>query len=133
MMRLTLGAVIVSALLAAGCDDRDNEVRYREVEREHVCDVNCHHHYYDEHKVTYVTVDKHRHGPGCGHEWNGDRWVVIRRTVARPSGHHCTVDCRDHHYHEGRQVVQKGHVHGRGCGHRYDGHRWVSVRVVGRR
>ncbi len=46
---------------------------------------------------TYVHVDAgHVCGPGCGHYWSGDRYVVIR-----------------------------DHVHGPGCGHDSDEGRWT--------
>ena len=49
----------------------------------HVCTPDCHEHYYDGEKL--VILRGHRHGPGCGHVWNGKYWVPgQKRKVLRP-------------------------------------------------
>lgn len=128
-MRKMLYAFEIAAacLVLCGCDDRDDEVRVVQVSRTHVCDVDCHEHYVRDGRV--VVIEKHRHGPGCGHEWDGGHWVVYTST-RRPirATHVCTLTCR--HYYDGGRVVQLGttHRHTAGCGHVYDGQRWVIRR-----
>lgn len=124
---LALWSVIgASSLLLTGCGDRDDDVRYRRVERGHVCGVDCHEHYYDGRKT--VIVSGHRHGPGCGHHWDGRRWVVVRSQPKPPQGHQCTIDCHHHAYSSyGHEISLRNHRHGPGCGHVYNGHRWVAA------
>ncbi len=40
----------------------------------HVCTQGCHHHYWNGSRL--IDVRGHRHGPGCGHQWNGSYWIV---------------------------------------------------------
>lgn len=87
----------------------------------HHCAYGCRDHYYDGVKLIYVKG--HRHGPGCGHVWNGRYWVMADVV---PYAHH---DCSHHgchdHYHDGtRLVLIKGHRHGPGCGHVWGGRYW---------
>jgi len=129
-MKTLFSAAASAAMLLAlsGCDDRDREVRTVHVSRGHVCDVNCHEHY--EHEGRVVVVERHRHGPGCGHEWDGRRWVIVRTSTRRPvrTAHVCTLNCH-HHYYSGTKIVQlpASHRHTAGCGHAYDGNRWVRA------
>lgn len=49
------------------------------VEHVHSRDCGCVH---DGH--SYFVIDKgHRHGPGCGHQFNGRHWVVYKEQPAR--------------------------------------------------
>ncbi|MDX2199825.1 MAG: hypothetical protein SF069_12755 [Phycisphaerae bacterium] len=48
------------------------------VNRGHVCSVRCNHHYVGE---RIVQLPSHVHGRGCGHAYDGDRWV--ERDVVR--------------------------------------------------
>jgi hypothetical protein len=76
-----------------------------------------------------VVIKGHRHGPGCGHVWNGKHWVRANVSPAQKRIKHvCTSDCH-HHYHDGVKLVpvKKGHRHGPGCGHRWNGKHWVKV------
>ena len=57
-------------------------VRRTHVHR-HVCDHDCHHHYYD--GTNLVVLKGHRHGPGCGHFWDGSRWVISKVAAVRPA------------------------------------------------
>jgi hypothetical protein len=51
------------------------------VEPAHICTHACAHYY---HEGEYLVVRRgHRHGPMCGHAFDGRRWVVA---VATPSG-----------------------------------------------
>ena len=100
-------AALTALFLACGCDDRERKVVRVQPERQHYCSVDCHHHYWDSQRTTYVKVDRHRHGPGCGHRWDGHHWVAVRRVERAPRGHQCTVDCHDHHY-DGDRVVIRG-------------------------
>ncbi len=134
--RIAFMVILLSAIIVTGCGRRRtvyvHEQRPSRYGPGHVCTRDCHDHYHNGSRL--VVVDRHRHGPNCGHRWNGRRWVVSPRSVVR-SGRHvrtahvCTRDC-NHHYHDGSKLVvlQKGHRHGPGCGHRWDGHRWVRAK-----
>lgn len=101
----------------------------------HVCSRDCHEHYYDGRAV--VTIVGHRHGPGCGHAWDGRHWVVVGKVAAPPHkpapppgktvAHVCTRACHDHYYDGRRVITLTGHRHGPGCGHYWDGHHWVTM------
>ncbi|MGE3181974.1 MAG: hypothetical protein AB7N71_10105 [Phycisphaerae bacterium] len=131
MLRRTTVLLIPLGLLVvfSGCDRRGDRVRVRTVERGHVCGPRCATHFHD--GTNIVIADRHRHGPGCGHHWNGDNWVVVTTRAPRVRGHRCGIDC-NHHYDGDRVVQLPSHVHGRGCGHVYNGNRWVVADVRGR-
>ena len=59
----------------------------------HVCTRDCHHHYYDGSRI--IELPRHRHGPGCGHVWNGRYWVTgaERRPSRQP--HICNRNCNE--------------------------------------
>lgn len=65
-------------------DDDPPPVRVARVHRHvhHTCGYDCHDCYWDGHKV--VIIKGHRHGPGCGHVWDGKHWMVVKRSKARP-------------------------------------------------
>ena len=60
---------------------RRTHVHRTHVHRPHVHTHRCRDCYYD--GDTLLVIKGHRHGPGCGHHWDGRRWVV-RRTKAPP-------------------------------------------------
>lgn len=125
--RTTLAAMIAAAATLISCGEkRSTTIIVRDGDRGHVCTVDCHHHYYDGRKL--VVIKSHRHGPGCGHSWDGRRYVASKRVVVRRGRgpeHVCTPDC-SHYYRGGVVVESRGHRHGRGCGHVFDGRRWVA-------
>lgn len=45
----------------------------------HVCNHDHHDCYWDGSRV--VVIGGHRHGPGCGHMWDGKHWVVYKAKV----------------------------------------------------
>lgn len=47
----------------------------------HVCRRGDHDCYWDGAKV--VVIPRHRHGPNCGHLWNGKHWVVVKKAKVR--------------------------------------------------
>ncbi len=127
----------VLGMLCMGCHggsfalhvQEERPARVRHVHRSHVCTQACHDHYYDGARVV-VIGGGHRHGPDCGHHWDGHYWVVVRRSHPhRRAPHVCSRDCH-HHYYDGAKlvVIGGGHRHGRSCGHHWDGHHWVVVR-----
>ncbi len=85
----------------------------------------------------------HRHGPGCGHHWDGRYWVVVRkdrydddvhihraheppRKVIKVHDHHDSrCGCAWDHRKRVWIVVGEKHVHGPGCGHAYIEGRWT--------
>jgi hypothetical protein len=130
-----LSALAAAVLVSTGCERR-KKVRVHDgdatrVAVAHTCTRDCHHHYYDGTRL--VVLRDHRHGPGCGHTWNGKHWVRVKRKVVKPAVHVCTRDCH-HHYYDGKKlVVLKNHRHRPGCGHRWDGRHWVRVSTKPRR
>ncbi len=113
---------------------------------EHVCSYDCHHHYWDGGRLV-VIQGRHRHGPGCGHAFDGRRWLVtvsrgpdrvvveggrgpaaraqpgpdrVVRIPAPPGPVNVYVfDRRGSKW----LRIAKGHVHGPGCGHAHvEGH-----------
>jgi hypothetical protein len=48
----------------------------------HVCTPGCGH-YYDGAKFV-VIQSGHRHGPGCGHSFNGKHWIIVASGKAKP-------------------------------------------------
>ncbi len=50
----------------------------------HVCSHDCHDHYWDGTRVV-VLAGGHRHGPHCGHNWNGSRWIIVGKHAFKPS------------------------------------------------
>ncbi len=124
--------------LAAGCDGGGFALEYHDhrppppvyVEPVHVCTHECHHHYWDGGKL--VVLKGHRHGPGCGHVFEGGHWVLFSAGsghlhVDAGPVHICTHECHHHFWDGGKLVVLKGHRHGPGCGHHFDGRHWVVV------
>lgn len=93
--------------------------------RRHICTPHCHDHYYDGERMIYIKGD-HRHGPGCGHTWNGTYWVRSN-VVPTPSIHVCTRQCEDHYFDGQRLVTIRGHRHGPNCGHMWNGRHWVDA------
>ncbi|KAF0243659.1 MAG: hypothetical protein FD180_3179 [Planctomycetota bacterium] len=63
----------------------------------------------------WIVINRHRHGPGCGHYHHSGGWHVY------PAHHVYTVAGHGHH---GVHVTH-GHVHDAHCGHSWDGARWV--------
>jgi len=138
-----IAAMLGSALLM-GCSEGSFSFNYVEddppprvvvVEPAHVCTPACAHYYHEGH---YVVVKRgHHHGPGCGHVFDGRRWMVA---VATPSGHVHVEAAKGVHPPPARAVrippppghvnayvydrrgskwlkVSGKHVHGPHCGH----------------
>ena len=124
--RLSIALLIAASAALVGCGDKREKTIIVKTRDRHVCDINCHDHCYDGGRV--VIIKGHRHGPDCGHSWDGAHWVKSKRVVVvRPREHICTARCS--HYYRGDRVIElRGHRHGRGCGHVLDGGRWV-VRI----
>ena len=101
--------------------------RRHHVRRAHVCTHDCHHHYHDGTRL--MVLKGHRHGPGCGHHWDGRHWVLAgRHREPVRAAHVCTRECH-HHYHDGAKLIMlKGHRHGPRCGHRWDGTHWLVAK-----
>jgi hypothetical protein len=109
--------------------------QYVVVEEGHICGPYCHDHYWDGARV--VVVRGHRHGPGCGHEWDGHYWVAVgkarvthvheapRKVVKMTHVHDVHCGCVYHPYQRTWVVVEPQHVHGPGCGHVYVEGRWT--------
>jgi len=154
----------VVALAVTGCFGKSMSFSYYEPDHvrvkrvylpsHHVCSHRCHEHYWDGRGV--VVLRGHRHGPGCGHHWDGGYWKGIRKGNVKKihprhrrgvvkKGHVHGPGCGHHwdgrywkkahkgkvkkdHTRRGRGVIKKGHVHGAGCGHHWDGRKWKSVR-----
>jgi len=105
----------------------DGPRRVKRVPHRHVCSRSCHDHYYDGSDVVVIR-GRHRHGPDCGHDWDGHHWVVVTKGKARVREHErhvhsascgCVFEPRGQKW----VRVRRGHVHGPHCGH---------VRVEGR-
>lgn len=125
---LTIIGLASATLLASGCGGGGKRTKTVEVvrpDRGHTCELHCHPHYHDN-RGKLIVVKDHRHGPGCGHQWDGRRWVAAKRVETRQRGHACDLDCHGHHFEGGREVRLSRHQHGRDCGHVYNGHRWVK-------
>lgn len=94
---------------------------------DHICGPGCHDHYWDGGKIV-VIKGKHRHGPGCGHVLDGNRWVIavsrgpdrVVRIPAPPGdAKYYVYDRRGSKW----LKIKTGHVHGPKCGHVVvDGH-----------
>jgi len=119
-------------LLLAGCPRGHYSVEYHEDgpdrghrDSVHVCSRSCNQHYYDGERL--VILKNHHHCEGCGHHWNGTRWVLYDRGPRRHRARHvCSRSC-DHHYYDGSNlIVLEGHRHGPNCGHHWDGTYWVA-------
>jgi hypothetical protein len=89
----------------------------------HRCTHHCNHYW---HNNCWYTVKKnHVHRPGCGHGWNGHRWVRVAHV--QPYTHHrCDKHC-GHYWHGHTCYHMAGHVHGPGCGHAWRQGRWVMI------
>ena len=91
MRRHVLGLFATSLLIpvGAGCNGGGFSFSYHDRRpvkvwhvHTHVCTEACDHCYYD--GVKFVALEKgHRHGPGCGHVWNGKHWVLAEKGKAR--------------------------------------------------
>ncbi len=91
---------------------------------DHICGPGCHDHYWDGGKIVVIR-DKHRHGPSCGHHFDGNHWVIavsrdrpgpdrVVRIPAPPGEAKFYVyDRRGSKW----LKVAKGHTHGPKCGH----------------
>lgn len=109
---------------------RRTHVHTTHVHPRHVCTHDCPDCYYDGSRV--VVIKGHRHGPGCGHHWDGRSWVAVRRaprsvgvkvlpprrTVhkAGPAGPKPHVHKAKHpgpkrHVHKGKLPGPKAHIH----------------------
>lgn len=145
---LGAGSLLVVGCLLSGCavhyhDHDDHPQRVVHVKRSHVCGPGCHDHYWDGSRV--LVIRGHRHGPGCGHDWDGRYWITVRKTpvhVHQEPPHRVIHEppvrvskvkhvhsercgCVYHPHHRTWIIVEsKGHVHGPGCGHFYIEGRW---------
>ena len=100
-------------------DDYDDAVV---IERTHVCTRGCNHHFYNGSRV--VVLRGHRHGPRCGHVWDGRYWIRGPRRAVR-TRHVCTRRC-NHFWNGSRLINIRGHRHGPGCGHNWNGTYWIA-------
>jgi len=150
--KMLLPAAIAWSFVA-GCSGGSLSLNYYEprpvvysrpvyVREHHICSHDCHDHYWDGHGVV-VLRDRHRHGPGCGHYWDGSHWTVsarisknghdaevaVRPQKARRIVHNHGPHCGCAYDRRGNKwiVVQEGHRHGPGCGHVLIEGRW-SIR-----
>ena len=111
-------------------DDRPVRRVYVDPGSVHVCTHGCHHHYWDGGRL--VVLNGHRHGPGCGHHFDGKYWVRVSARGARvhvDAGpiHVCSHNCHHHYWDGGKLVVLTGHRHGPGCGHVFKSNRWLVM------
>ena len=128
---------------AAGCHEASVSVNYHEsrptretrVHVTHVCTPECRH-FYDGDRVVVIR-ERHRHGPGCGHYFNGRHWVVQvrhdpgpppRKRVVTEHRHGPNCGCVFDRSGSKWVAVEQGHVHGPGCGHARVNGRWVLRR-----
>jgi hypothetical protein len=51
----------------------------------HICSSACHDHYWNGAK--YISVSGHRHGPGCGHVFSKNRWVMGKAKATPEPSH----------------------------------------------
>ncbi len=58
-------------------------VHVTRIAADHVCDERCYDHVYNGSRV--IVLRGHRHGPGCGHRWNGRYWVIAKAASHRRS------------------------------------------------
>ncbi len=93
------------------------------IEHRHVCTDACFNHYYNGNRV--VVIRGHRHGPNCGHRFNGRYWIRGKRVRRGNVRHVCTRNCNNHVYQGGRLITVRGHQHNRRCGHVWNGTYWV--------
>jgi hypothetical protein len=130
LIRLTVLTPL--ALVCAGCslgrlsfnyydDDhhRYRPVRVARVHTAHVCTYDCNEHYWD--GASVVVLTGHRHGPHCGHSWDGAHWMIVREGKAR----------RAHRRHARvARVARVAHVHGPSCGHVFHSHgrKWIKIK-----
>lgn len=49
----------------------------------HVCTHDCRDHYWNGTRLV-VLASGHRHGPHCGHHWNGSHWIVVGGHKVKP-------------------------------------------------
>jgi hypothetical protein len=131
---------------------RHRPVRVYEAPRGHVCSRDCHDHYWDGRRVV-VIQSGHRHYPGCGHEWDGGRWVVVanapvvgkapaarvhepprkyevprKKSFSVDHIHSATCGCVWNRREREWMPVEPGHVHGRHCGHIFVEGKWTLPR-----
>ncbi|MBI4716798.1 MAG: hypothetical protein HY763_03260 [Planctomycetes bacterium] len=146
------------ALVAGGCHDGGFSFDYAEGRKgkvthvaAHICSDHCAH-YYEGSRVVVIR-GVHRHGPGCGHFFDGAHWVlvthapppttvVVHEPAPRPTvviqepQPRTTVVVRQPQPRPPvviappptKRVVVTEHRHGPGCGHAFDraGNKWVA-------
>jgi len=100
------------------------------IDRRHICNDGCFNHYYNGNRV--VVLRGHRHGPDCGHRFNGRYWIRGKRVRRGNVRHVCTRNCNNHVFQGGRLITLRGHQHNRRCGHVWNGNHWVVGRGRGR-
>lgn len=129
-MRLAWLSLSALALAGSGCivvaEDGYGPPAYR---RTTVVTQECHHHAGCGHAwdgYRWVHSVGHVHAPGCGHFWHEGRWWVAA-TVTVPHGHVCNHHC-NHYHHSGRWYSVQNHVHRPGCGHELRRGVWVGVK-----
>lgn len=105
---LGLSGSAAIGLMCVGCsagasvsyydEDRPKQLTLVSFDAGHVCTGDCDH-YFEEGR-TYRVRHGHVHGPGCGHHFDGTRWILAVSTTAAPTiheGHICTGDCSHDH------------------------------------
>ena len=143
LLKKAIGLVPLSALLIACTACERVSFSYyergpRPVHRRttHVCTKDCHHHYHDGTRL--VVTRGHRHGPGCGHVWNGRYWVPERKTVVyhvhKPKPKpvvvhkHKPVGVHKHKARPGKKFVLKTARPGKYYVYDRRGSKWVKIR-----
>ena len=117
LSRSVLLSLAAGSVFVGGCVTVLRHEHYRRpVRRTHVhtthvhprtvCTHDCPDCYYDGSRV--VVIKGHRHGPGCGHHWDGRNWVVVRK-VRPPVGVKVVPPRRT--VHKAGPAGPKPHVH----------------------
>ena len=139
MLMLALGLGCRSGSVSfAYVDDHPTRVRVYDVGAGHICNHDCHDHYWDGGRIV-VLKSGHRHHRGCGHVWDGSHWVVggspairVHRGPQRVSKavhvHSAACGCAWDRRERVWVSLQRGHTHGRNCGHIYINGKWCLPR-----
>jgi hypothetical protein len=135
-VKTVVGGITALLLVSSGCSlgsisfhhHDDRPVHSRRVLHNHVCNRDCHDHYYDGQRVVVIR-DRHRHGPECGHHWDGRHWMVVKKGKSKVRRHAhvhgdscgCAFEPRGNKW----VKIREGHVHSRHCGHVHKDGRWT--------
>ncbi len=153
--RLMMFVTVVVGVASCGCERLNVSMNYHEprpvyrtqIDVGHICTEGCLDHYYNGSEV--VVLRGHRHGYGCGHQWNSSYWVVVSQPqhydnvqvevaprrhnvtprVHVPTTHRHGPACGCVYNRAGSKWVKVsgGHIHGLGCGHVLHNGRWSVI------